>query len=91
MMVVRIMEDEQYRLSARYKKRFDKLDQQLLDAVQARDQAAFTTTLGELHAFIHKYGQPVPHSEVIPSDLQVPAADLTLAEAIALLHADVKS
>jgi hypothetical protein len=91
MIVVRVMEEEQYRLYARYAKRLDRLDEQLTQAVHTHDRRAFAQALHDLHAFVKKYGKHVPHDEVIESDIIIPAANMTLAEVEALLAAETVS
>jgi hypothetical protein len=85
-MIVRIMEDDQYRLDDRESAEFEQQDQALLAAVQASDQAAFLTTLTALLNFVRNKGIKVSYTEIVPSDVVVPAEDMTLAEAKILLE-----
>ena len=87
-MIVRIMEEDQFRLDDAHEAEFAQLDQALLTAVQADDQVQFMTTLGDLLTFIHQNGQKVPYTEIVPSDVVVPSDDITLAEAKSLLVSD---
>jgi hypothetical protein len=85
-MIVRIMEDDQYRLDDQESAAFEQQDQALLAAVQAGDQAAFLTTLTDLLNFVREKGAKVPYTEIVPSDVVVPAEDMTLDEAKTLLE-----
>jgi hypothetical protein len=80
-MIVRIMEENQYRLDDQSASRFEQLDQALTDAVHTGDQLTFQTALTDLVAYIRAQGVPVPYTEIIPSDVVVPTEDMTLAEA----------
>ncbi len=80
-MIVRIMEENQYRLDDQAVSQFEHLDQGLTDAVHAGDQLAFQSALSALLAFIRAQGVPVPYTEIVPSDVVVPTEDMTLAEA----------
>lgn len=88
-MIVRIMEEGQFRLDdATQLTELNQLDEELHNAAHTNDNVEFTRVLGKLVAFIRGQGQPVPYSEIIPSDLVVPAEDMTLADARALLTPD---
>ena len=80
-MIVRIMEENQYRLDDQEVSHFEHLDQMLTDAVHGGDQVAFQTALTDLLMFIRAKGVPVPYTEIVPSDVVVPTEDMTLAEA----------
>ena len=85
-MIIRIMEEGQYRLeTADQLQQFEALDDSLHTATQAGDQIEFARLLGQLIAFIKTHGHPVPFTEIVPSDMIVPAADMTLAEAAEVL------
>jgi hypothetical protein len=87
-MIVRIMEENQYRLDDQEASQFEHLDQVLTDAVHAGDQIAFQTALTDLLAFIRAKGVQVPYTEIVPSDVVVPTEDMTLAEARAFLESN---
>ena len=87
-MIVRVMEENQYRLDDAHAPEFERLDQELLTTVHQHDQAAFLTALAALLQFVRDQGEPVPYTEVMPSDIVVPAEDMTLAEAEQFLDTD---
>jgi len=84
-MIVRVMEEDQYRLDDNESAQFEQLDQALLTAVQADDQMQFLAALGKMLSFVREHGDKVSYMEIIPSDVVVPAEDMTLAEARELL------
>jgi hypothetical protein len=82
-MVVRIMADGQYRLDDKHRnviRAIIRLDEELVGEVAANDEAGFHTTLQHLIEHIHHVGRVVPIEELIPSDLMIPAEDMSLAE-----------
>ncbi len=86
-MIVRIQADNQYRLTDDQAPAVGRLDEQLMQAIDQGNGASFTTTLHELVALIQRVGAPIADDEVVPSDLIVPAADMSLEEAQAALKA----
>lgn len=80
-MIVRIMGDNQYRIEDGHQAEISKLDNDLYAAIKAEDSTRFTTLLAQLTAFVREKGSVVPDEELVPSDLMVPAADMTMAEA----------
>ncbi len=87
-MIVRIMEEDQYRLDDHEAAEFEQLDHALLEAVSNDDQAAFLMALNNLVSFVREKGSKVPYTEIVPSDAVVPAEDMTLAEAKQMLEND---
>jgi hypothetical protein len=88
-MIVRVMEENQYRLDDAHKAEFDRLDQELLLAAHSQDQMAFQQKLTELLRFVREQGEGVPYTEVVPSDVVIPAEDMSLAEVQQLLDSDL--
>lgn len=79
-MIVRISGEDQYRL-ADGDGQINALDNAVLSAVEADDQAAFASSYKALLDYVRSNGEPVPADDLEPSDLIMPPADLTLAEA----------
>lgn len=87
-MIVRILEDGQYRLDnsqSDLTAAIAHLDNDLVRELAADDAPGFARTLHHLIACVHAAGRTVPLEELVPSDLIVPAADMTLAETKQLL------
>lgn len=80
-MIVRIMGDNQYRMTDEQMRQFDLLDNDLEAALKNDNNDAFQAALRTLTDFVHEHGQVVPMDELVQSDLIVPAADMSLAEA----------
>jgi len=80
-MIVRIMSDNQYRLSDEQMRQFDLLDNDLEAALNDNNNEAFQAALQRLTEYVHQVGEVVPMDELVQSDLIVPAADMSLDEA----------
>ena len=85
-MIVRIMTEDQYRLADEQLPEVQRLDDDLEKAVDSGDDATFGAALGQLIAFVRAHGEAVAIEEVVPSDLMIPAPDMSLAEAKSRLH-----
>jgi len=79
--IVRIMSDNQYRMTDEQMHQFDLIDDDLEDALNNEDDAKFRAALQRLTDYIHSTGQVVPIEELVESDVIVPAVDMSLAEA----------
>jgi PspA-Associated protein len=79
-MIVRISSEDQYRL-ADGDGRIAELDNEVVRAVEARDEPAFASSFKALLDHVRQAGEPVAADDLEPSDLILPPADLTLAEA----------
>ncbi|MGB9791343.1 MAG: PspA-associated protein PspAA [Thermacetogeniaceae bacterium] len=80
-MIIRILTEGQYRLEGEALAELDRIDNSLLDALQKGDEAEFLKRLEEVVSFVKKRGEPLPDSELVESDLIIPAPDTTLEEA----------
>ncbi len=80
-MIVRISSEGQYNLPGSYIDRLNEIDNALVEAVEAEDQAAFETLLKRMLDLVREHGEPVPVDELLESDLILPEPDLTLREA----------
>ncbi len=79
-MIVRISGEDQYRLAAE-DGRIGQLDDAVLAAVQAHDEQRFAAAFAELLDHVRSHGERLGEDELLPSDVILPPADLTLAEA----------
>ena len=80
-MIVRISSEGQYNLPGSYIDELNEVDNALVEAVEAEDQAAFETLLKRMLDLVREHGVPVPVDELVESDLILPEPDLTLLEA----------
>ncbi len=79
-MIVRISGEDQYRL-ADGDGRLGDLDDAVLAALEAADEQSFTSSLSELLDYVRSHGERLGDDELAASDVILPPADLTLAEA----------
>jgi hypothetical protein len=80
-MIVRISGEDQYRLADELKGSINDLDAAVIAAVQAGDEEAFGRTFAELLSFVRSRGERLGDDELEGSDLILPPADITIAEA----------
>ncbi|HZU12823.1 MAG TPA: hypothetical protein VFB58_08290 [Chloroflexota bacterium] len=87
-MIVRISGSGQYDLDDTAAHRLHDFDLHLTEALHAGQEAEFHRLLHETITYIREHGQPVPASEVVPSEVIVPPEDVTLAEARSFFDED---
>ena len=80
-MIVRISSEGQYNLPGSYIDQLNDIDNALVEAVEAEDQARFDVLLKNMLDLVREHGEPVPVEELVESDLILPEPDLTLREA----------
>jgi hypothetical protein len=79
--IVRISEEAQYELSDDLHSRLNELDDATVAAVDDGDPVAFQSAFDALLAFVRAEGTPVGDDDLRGSDIILPPADLTFAEA----------
>jgi hypothetical protein len=79
--IVRIAEDNQYEFPDDQADRLNELDNQLVDVVESGDEAQFTDIWGKMVELVRSAGSPVGEDELVASDVILPPADITFAEA----------
>lgn len=85
--VVRIQGEEQYRLPRSLLPQLEQLDQQLVAAVHAHDEAEFKRILGQVLELVRSRGEKLADDQLQGSDLVLPAEDMTLEDAGRILKA----
>ncbi|MCI0440088.1 MAG: hypothetical protein L0177_13305 [Chloroflexi bacterium] len=80
-MIVRILTEGQYNLPGRYVDDLNKIDNRLVEAVEAENREQFEKLLQQMLDVVRKHGKPVPDDEIVESDLLLPEPDITLEEA----------
>jgi hypothetical protein len=80
-MIVRISSEGQYNLPGSFIDQLNEIDNELVEAVEAEDQAAYEVLLKRMLDLVREHGSPVPVDELVESDLILPEPDLTLLEA----------
>ena len=80
-MIVRIMSEGQYELPDGVYDELNELDNRVVAAVEAENQADYDHAFGALLSLIRERGTPLAADDLRESQVIVPPADLTLAEA----------
>ncbi len=80
-MIVRISNEGQYRIPDEHQARLNELDNAVVAAVAAGDEDRFHADFEELLPFVRGQGVELDGDDLATSDVIVPPADLTLAEA----------
>jgi len=79
--IIRISTEGQYQLEGTALAELDRLDDRLLDAIEADDATGFNERFREVLALVRGRGVKLPDTELAESDLILPAPDTTLEEA----------
>jgi hypothetical protein len=78
--IVRLMNEGQYRIDEDLRRELDALDDQAVAALEAEDEPTLDARLEDMWRLVQERGERLPDEELAPSDLIVPPADLTLEE-----------
>ncbi|HEY6622986.1 MAG TPA: hypothetical protein VIX85_04080 [Acidimicrobiales bacterium] len=84
-MIVRILGEGQFSVPDKHRSELEGLDNTLLEAVEAGNEAAFAVALGAAVAEVRRVGMVLPDDEFSPSDLVLPFVDASLSETRELL------
>ena len=87
-MIVRIMGEGQYRLDDECVERVNALDNAVVSAVEKDDEDGFHAAFEEMLDVIRREGQRVGDNDIETSDVIVPPADTSMAEASADFSGD---
>ena len=80
-MIVRIMGEGQYRLSQDVLERVNEIDNAVVAAVESNDEDAYHESFEEMLDVIRSEGEHLGDEELESSDIIVPPADTSFAEA----------
>ncbi|MDN5347949.1 MAG: hypothetical protein PWP65_1513 [Clostridia bacterium] len=80
-MIIRILTEGQYKLEGEALTELDRLDDNLLDALAEGNPKTFSERFGEVLALVRERGSKIPDTDLVESDLILPAPDTTLEEA----------
>lgn len=80
-MIIRIMGEGQYLVDSGLFDALNRIDNRIVEEVEKGDQEAFERSLAELIGSIQREGKRVDDTMLVESDVIVPPADMTLAEA----------
>jgi PspA-Associated protein len=84
-MIVRLLGEGQFRVPAELLDELNKLDDDVMRAVEAGDERGLWQSLQALADAVRKAGKKLSDEELVPSDAIVPPEDLSLDEARELL------
>jgi hypothetical protein len=80
-MIVRISNEGQYEVPDEDASGLNELDNKAVSACEAADEASFHEVFGQLLDYVREKGTPVPDDELTGSNIILPPADISLAEA----------
>jgi hypothetical protein len=80
-LIIRILSEGQYRLEGEALSELDRLDDRLLDALEAGNPEEYDNSFREVLSLIRGRGIRIPDTELVESDLILPAPDTTFEEA----------
>ena len=80
-MIVRISTEDQYRLDNACAERLNELDNEVVAAVDAGDEAAFMERFATMIEFVRREGQVLGDDELEESEVILPPPDTTFDEA----------
>jgi hypothetical protein len=86
--IVRIMGEGQVTLDDSHLTELNKLDDELLEEMEAGDEENFRRALGGLLDAVRRLGVPLPDDALKPSELILPAPDASLDEVRQMLSDD---
>jgi phage shock protein A len=86
--VVRIQGEDQYRVSEADKVQLEAMDGKVVAAIQGGDEAAFRASVKVALDFVRSRGAKVAPTEIVPSDMILPAEDMSLEEARKILASE---
>lgn len=84
-MKVRILGEGQLEVPDGAADELNRLDAELVSAVESRDEDSFAAALAALVAAVRSSGTPLPEDYLGPSDAVVPGRDASLGEVLDLL------
>jgi hypothetical protein len=86
--IVRLMNEGQYRVDDSCLARLNELDDAAMAALDADDEATLDARLDDMWHVVREQGRRLPDEDLHPSDLIIPPSDLTLEETRALFSED---
>jgi hypothetical protein len=86
--IVRLMNEGQYRVDDTCLTRLNELDDEAMKALEADDEATLDARLDDMWQVVKEQGSPRPDDDLHPSDLLIPPSDLTLEETRRLFSDD---
>jgi hypothetical protein len=79
-MIVRLMNEGQFRIDDGIRERLNQLDDKAMEALEREDEQELDARLDEMWQLVRREGTPLPPEDLSPSDIIIPPSDLTLEE-----------
>ncbi len=79
-MIVRLMNEGQYRIDDELRGRLSQLDDEAMAALERDDEEGVDGYLEQMAELVRASGKPLPPEDLSPSDAIIPPTDLTLEE-----------
>jgi uncharacterized membrane-anchored protein len=86
--IVRLMNEGQYRVGEQLLERLNALDDEAAAALERNDETALDARLDEMWGLVRSEGEALPPDDLSASDVLIPPSDLTLEETRALFAGD---
>ncbi len=83
-MIVRLMNEGQFRVADELAQQLDQLDNKALAAMEANNEEELDARLDEMWQLVQREGERLPDEDLSTSDVIIPPSDLTLEETRAL-------
>jgi hypothetical protein len=78
--IVRLMNEGQYRIDESLQRELDGLDDEAVAALESDDETTLDARLEDMWRLVRERGERLPDDDLSASDLIIPPADLTLEE-----------
>jgi len=87
-MIVRLMNEGQYRIDESLRERLNEIDERAVQALEDSNEEELDMLLQRMWDLVQTDGERLPDAELVPSDLVIPPSDLTLEETRKLFSDD---
>jgi hypothetical protein len=87
-MIVRILDEGQYRIDSRYLDRLNEIDNMLVAVVADGRDDVFQNLFGEMLTLVREHGEVLPDDELVTSDVMLPSPSMHLNEIKALFQGE---
>jgi hypothetical protein len=87
-MIVRLMNEGQYRIDESLRDRLNEIDERAVQALEDNNEEELDLLLQRMWDLVQAEGERVPDTDLVASDLLIPPADLTLEETRKLFSDD---
>ncbi len=87
-MIVRLMNEAQYRIDDALRGRLNELDDQAGEAAEAGDEERLDQLLDQMFELVRSQGERLADDDLTPSDCMIPPSDMTLEETKELLETE---